>query len=82
MKPDVLILDIDRSAYKGIALLRQISRECAFLDVIVITDASSSFFRRKCVEAGAKFFFDKATEFQKIPQAIESLRKRVHHSSN
>ena len=82
VKPDVLILDIDMPLKKGIELLHQLIREHAFLAVIVLTDASSSFFRRKCIEAGARFFFDKATEFDKVPQAIEILQRDLHHSSN
>src|SRR5258707_823163 len=60
-KPDVLILDIDMPVKEGIELLQRMSREYTFLAVIVLTDASCSFFRKKCIQAGARFFFDKAT---------------------
>jgi len=30
-------------------------------------------YRKKCLKAGASFFFDKSTEFHKIPQAVEQL---------
>jgi DNA-binding NarL/FixJ family response regulator len=82
LKPDVLILDIDMPVRKGIEFLQQIHSEHTFLAVIVFTDASCSFFRKKCLEAGAKFFFDKATEFHKVPQTIEFLLRDFPNSPN
>jgi len=82
LKPDVLILDIDTPAKKGIELFRQINQKYSYLDVIVLANASCPFFRKRCIEAGAIYFFDKATEFHKVPQAIKNLREAFHHSSN
>jgi DNA-binding NarL/FixJ family response regulator len=82
LKPDVLIVDIDMPVRKGIELLHQINRDYAFLAVIVLTNASSSVLRKQCTEAGARFFFDKATEFDKVPRAIEILQKDYQHASN
>jgi hypothetical protein len=30
-------------------------------------------YRKTCLEAGASYFFDKSSEFEKIPQALEQL---------
>lgn len=76
--PDVVILDIEMPGRSGIELLRQLKRELPSLIVIVLTNASHPQYRKRCTEAGANFFFDKSTEFRKVP---EVLRHLLGHSS-
>jgi len=33
-------------------------------------------YREKCLEAGADYFFDKATEFDSVSQTVEQLKAR------
>jgi DNA-binding NarL/FixJ family response regulator len=75
-KPDVIILDIQMPDRTGIDVLEYIRKEKPAPKVIMLTNYPFAQYRKKCLEAGASFFFDKSTEFHKIPQAVEQLSMR------
>jgi DNA-binding NarL/FixJ family response regulator len=72
-KPDVVILDVRMPDGTGIHVLENIRKEIPAPKVIMLTNYPFAHYRRKCLEAGASFFFDKSTEFHKLPQAVEQL---------
>lgn len=76
MKPDVVILDIEMLGGSGITVLRQVKEELPSIGFIVVTNASNEQYRKKCSQFGADFFFDKSTEFQKVPNALRTLATR------
>jgi DNA-binding NarL/FixJ family response regulator len=71
--PDVLVLDIRMPGRTGLELLRDLHHEAAAPKVIMVTNYPLEQYRRRCLEAGASYFFDKSTEFDKIPAAAELL---------
>lgn len=80
LRPDVLIFDVDIPVSKGLEVLRGIRRKHSPPVVIVLTDASCAHFRRLCLESGAAFFFDKATEYHKVAPAVEDLLEKSQGS--
>ena len=70
LKPDLAILDIRMPDGDGIQVLRTVKAQNPSPVVIMLTAFPSSIHRRKCMEAGAEFFFDKATEFDQVAQVI------------
>jgi DNA-binding NarL/FixJ family response regulator len=81
-KPDVVILDVRMPEGTGIDVLRAIHEEKPAPRVIMLTNYPLAQYRKKCLEAGASFFFDKSTEFHKIPQAIEQLSTEESHGQD
>lgn len=77
LKPDVIILDIRMPGGGGIGVLEDLRKEEPPPVVIMLTNYPFAQYRRKCLEAGASFFFDKSTEFYEIPQAFEQLYART-----
>lgn len=75
LKPDVVILDIQMPKRRGIEVLDVIHQEERAPKVIVLTNYSFVQYRTKCLKAGASFFFDKSTEFDQLPQALEQLSR-------
>lgn len=73
LKPEVVILDIRMPGRSGLEVLESIHPDERAPKVIVFTNYPFVRYRRKCLEAGASFFFDKSTEFDQIPQALEQL---------
>ena len=73
LKPDVVILDIRMPGGGGLGVLDSLRREKPGPMVIMLTDYPFAQYRRKCLETGANFFFDKAAEFYRIPEAFEQL---------
>ena len=73
IKPDVVILDIRMPAGSGIGVLRTLQQSQAKPKFIMLTNYPFLQYRKTCLEAGASYFFDKSSEFDKIPQALEQL---------
>ena len=74
LKPDVVILDIRMPAGSGIDVLENIKRATPAPQVIMLTNYPYPQYRKKAEDTGAEFFFDKATEFDKVAEALEELR--------
>jgi DNA-binding NarL/FixJ family response regulator len=74
-RPDVVILDIRMPRGNGIEVLREVKKMTPAPKVIMLTNFAYAQYRRKCEEAGADFFLDKSTEFDKLPQALEQVRQ-------
>jgi DNA-binding NarL/FixJ family response regulator len=73
LRPDVVILDIRMPKGNGIGVLVQIKDEPSPPIVIMFTAFPYPQYRRKCLEAGADYFFDKATEFERVTNLLETL---------
>jgi len=73
-QPDVVILDIRMPGGNGIDVLRQVKKIEPAPKVIMLTNFAYAQYRIKCEEAGADFFLDKSTEFEKLPEALEQVR--------
>ena len=74
LNPEAVVLDIELPSGNGIDLLRKIKRQNQPPLVIVLTNLSDSQYRKKCMEAGADFFFDKSSEFDKGGEVLSQLR--------
>lgn len=74
MAPEVVILDIKMPLGSGLDVLRNISKSNPETKVIVLTNYPYEQYRTKCRELGARYFFDKSTEFDKLPGVLDQLR--------
>jgi Response regulator containing a CheY-like receiver domain and an HTH DNA-binding domain len=72
---NVVILDIHMPGSNGIEVLCAVKRMNPAPIVIMLTNYAYTPYRKKCKEAGADFFFDKSTEFDQLPQALEQVRQ-------
>src|SRR5688572_1668214 len=60
--PEVITLDIQMFGSRGIEMLKKIRQANYALVILILTNYSSPPYRKKCMQAGADFFFDKAIE--------------------
>ncbi len=72
-RPEVVILDIRMPGGSGIDVLENIKSEGPSPVVIMLTNYPYPQYRRRCLEAGADFFFDKSNEFDKIQQVFREM---------
>ena len=78
LKPDVVILDIYMpGSATGMYVLERIRRERNPPTIIMLTNYSYEQYKKRCLGAGAAFFFDKSTEFEKVPEVLMSLLSGV-----
>ena len=73
LKPDVIILDIRMPGGSGLDVLRSAKKDKPATVVIIFTNYPYPQYRKKCMDLGADFFFDKSSEFEKIPEFLEQL---------
>jgi DNA-binding NarL/FixJ family response regulator len=76
--PDLAILDVGLSSGSGMDLLKQIKKDLPDCIVFMITDFPHPFYRRKCLEAGAEYFFDKFTELDKLLEELRNVILRLY----
>lgn len=74
-RPDAVILDLNLASgsgidSSGIDVLRALRAEAPEVEVFVLTNFAYSQYRRLCTGLGARGFFDKSTEFEKVRDAI------------
>ncbi len=73
LHPDVVILDIRLPRGNGIEVLQNIKGNNPSVTIIMLTNYPYPQYRRKCMEAGADFFLDKSTEFEKVSEVLMKL---------
>jgi len=75
--PDVIIMDIRMPGEDGIVAIEAIKKgKRNKPKIIVFTNYPYLQYRKRCVEAGADFFFYKALEFEKLVALIKELTQR------
>ena len=79
LKPDVVILDIRLPGKHGIFALEEIKKIENPPIVIMFTNFPYLQYRKKCMNAGADFFFYKAVEFESLVNTIKKLIKANQH---
>jgi len=73
LKPDAVILDIRMPKADGILALESLKKKKAPPIVIVFTNYPYLQYRKRCLDAGADYFFYKATEFGMLIDLLKQL---------
>lgn len=73
LKPDVAILDIRMPTGSGADLVPELKRMNSPPKIIMLTNYTYPENRKKCMDGGADYFFDKSTEFQKMVAVLKSM---------
>jgi DNA-binding NarL/FixJ family response regulator len=73
IKPDAVILDFQMPGGSGLDVLRAIRPDRPGLYVLICTNYPYPQYREECLGAGANFFLDKSSEFEKIPAILRGL---------
>lgn len=76
-RPDAVLLDLNLANGSGIDVLRALQVQAPEVDVFVLTNFANPQYRRLCTSLGARGFFDKTTEFEKVRDAI-AVRATEH----
>ena len=77
LKPSAVILDTRMSGSNGFEILRDIKKLQHAPVVVVLTSDPYPQYRKACLDAGADFLFDKATEFTKVNDALLQLTQQA-----
>lgn len=81
LKPQAIILDIKLPDGNGIQMLKEIKSNSPMPKIVVFSNHTHPNFRKRCLEAGADSFFDKSTEFEKIPLVLSKWAQELSIAS-
>lgn len=73
IQPEYVILDMSLKRGTGIKVLEDIQDMPTKPYVIVLSNLSYKFYKDKCQKLGARHFFDKAMEFEKVYDILYNL---------
>ena len=74
-QPDVVVLDIHLTEGNGFDVLRGLKGDGSGPDVYVLTNYPQEAYRRTAEKLGARGFFDKSSEFDKLRSALAARGK-------
>jgi len=69
-QPDVVILDLSLGKASGFDVLKTVHDRQPAIDFYVLSNFSSDPYRRHAERLGARGFFDKSTEFERVRDAV------------
>jgi len=72
---DVVLLDLQLKQGSGFGVLRAIGSMHRKPCVVVLTNHDSAEHERSAVALGAKYFLDKARDFQRLPEILQHIVK-------
>jgi len=76
-RPDVVILDIhlqdELPGVTGIDLLKILKKDYSDITVMMFTNYAEEQYKERCEKLGARYFFDKSQDFEKIPFTLDEI---------
>lgn len=78
LRPDSVLLDLNLRASSGMDVLRAVHPLEPGIAFVVLTNHSEPQYRRACQRAGAAYFLDKSTEFDRVPSVIAEIASTLH----
>lgn len=72
-RPEYVLLDYQLIEGTGLDVLRAVHPQAPDIVFIVLTNHSNPQYRRACLDAGARYFFDKSTEFRQIRHVFSQI---------
>ncbi|MBV8031703.1 MAG: response regulator transcription factor [Betaproteobacteria bacterium] len=77
-RPDVVILDLKLQESSGFDVLRAVHKREPGIDVYMLSNFASEPYRRFALRHGARGFFDKTSEFERVRDVIAERAATVH----
>lgn len=78
LRPDSVLLDLNLGTSSGMHVLRAVHAEAPAIAFVILTNHSEPQYRRACERAGAAYFLDKSTEFDRVPGVIAEIASTRH----
>jgi DNA-binding NarL/FixJ family response regulator len=76
--PALVVLDLHLPDGDPVRLIPQFKLDHPDLKVAVLTNDATDYNRRRCLQAGADWFFDKSTEFEQLLGQLRLMSDSTH----
>lgn len=74
LRPDAIVLDLQLPDGNAMDVLPELKAVSPSPVVAVLTNASEPGYRKRCLELGADYFFDKANDFGAVAPTLVGVR--------
>src|SRR5512138_695243 len=71
-RPDLVVLDVQLAEGSGFDVLRELHAKAPELEVVMLSNYSSDPYRQIAERFGARAFFDKSREFERVRDVVAS----------
>ena len=78
LRPHSVLLDLNLNGTNGMQVLRAVHPQAPEIAFVVLTNHAELQYRRACERAGAAYFLDKSTEFDRVPGVIAEIASTRH----
>jgi len=78
LRPDSVLLDLELNGSSGMQVLRAVHPQDPAIAFVVLTNHSEPQYRRACERAGAAYFLDKSSEFNRVPGVMAEIASARH----
>jgi two-component system response regulator DevR len=82
LRPHFVVLDYQLVGSTAVDVLRAVCPLAPEVVFLILTNHPSPQYRLVCLEAGAKFYFDKSTQFKEIRRVIAASRAGPRQQHN
>ena len=72
-RPQSVLLDLNLGGSSGLGVLKAIREKLPVTTFVVLTNHSEPQYRNACTKAGARYFLDKSSEFDRVPAVIGEI---------
>lgn len=77
-RPDIVVLDLRLEQGSGFDVLRAVHEAAPEIDVYMLSSFAAEPTRRLAARLGARGFFDKSTEFERVREAVSAHAASAH----
>jgi DNA-binding NarL/FixJ family response regulator len=77
-QPDYVVLDFQLLGGTALDVLRAVHSRAPQIAFMVLTNFANPQYRKACMRAGARAFFDKSSEFTRVREVIAGLKPLTH----
>jgi DNA-binding NarL/FixJ family response regulator len=78
-RPDAVVIDLKLAEGSGFDVLRAVHERAPEIDLYMLSNFSGEPYRRLAARLGARAFFDKSTEFERVREALASRAAATLH---
>ena len=77
-RPDSVLLDLNLGRSSGMQVLRAVHQQAPEIVIVVLTNHAEPQYQRACTRAGAAYFLDKSTQFDRVRDVIAAIAATRH----
>ena len=77
-RPHAVVLDLGLARGSGFDVLRAVHEQAPEIDVYVLSNFSGEPYRRRAARLGARGFFDKTTEFERVRDTLAARVAQIN----